>query len=588
MNNRAAKHECNDDVTSEQLRKPFRSTRSALCKAESTTYETADRKKGNIYSLIDNNANCDDNISPPSVRKSPVTGRNSPLDEICTNTGERTHLTKHIQQERTGRAQNYEKVYTEVTLKEKESLTMPLRSFRNIVSEKKKVKTKFSGEVEEPIGVGHCEEPDGRPEPLQSRPTQKIISSPTRGGKGYENISLRDEVITTPLDEVEGRPYMNLGFHKSKGKMGSEKRRSADDAAIKLLLNLQNEKKIGDELTLRRKSNAESSVRKNSYDLDLDEYDEEVSYVNVGKDRKLFDSSGRSVTQSITGKENNGSRSRRPSEQSLTEEESAYENISLSANSRNDSSFTPPSNANATADELQTTIDSRRFNGDIQDDHLYSNVGFADGRGSSQQNRRRECPIPKPRPKRPERRKISNVQSSSARRISDGSVSAADASYNEDGFSHGHGYMANGKPNVLAQFGISESSYVNVGSSGYHDEFDVGVSNETPNFVNVNDEFQSRKARKKSGDSNLTYADVTLIRGRDQSSNAFHSDDGYYVEVASLGKEGGSPDFGKRSSPKEAARSRYAYTEIDFMKSQGISEAVRERRVESFEGNTTD
>ena len=586
--------ECHDNVGIEQLRKPLDLPvrPNYLDLSKSSRYETVDFDKGNIYLSIADNETDDDSNDPESVRKLAESGRNLQEAEQRSKASKNTANTKHIQQEKTGRTQNYERVYTEVTLKEKENPNMPLKGFRSLAREKKS-KGKGALEAVETIIPSQADATDENQFIQQGKPTQKILSSPTKSGKGYENISLRDEVITTPLDEIEGRPYMNLGFHKSKGKGGGEKRRSADDAAMKLLMNLQNEKKIGDELSVRRKSNADRMGRKGSCDLEDTEEEDEASYVNIGKDRKLIDNSGCNISQGIAG-----GRNRRTSGEMNAEDDSTYQNIAISANAKKSQDINQPVDSTAHADDKHVgnrpkTRENPDFKQESNDGHLYSNIGFGDGRDTNQSDGKR--PLPKPRPKKPERRKISQTPTKGAHKSPDSNPNSSGAPYDEVSFSPKYGYMTNGVPNVLAEFGISESSYVNVGSSGYHDDFDVGGVPQAPpiipkgqNYENMAEEFQPRRNRKKSADWDLAYADVTLVRGKEQTEEVWYSDEAQYAELAVPGKTGASPDNSKKNSPKtnlkEPSRSRCAYTEIDFMKSHGITEAVRERRVESFDG----
>lgn len=567
-----------DDTNSELLCKrvdlPIRPTHLPLRKSLSAGYGKVDFDKRNIYSSIDSNVHHDDNVDPISVRKSSEIGRTLDKTERDTKESEKAALTRHVQQGRTGTTRNYDNVYSEVTLKENESSVMPFKGFKPSSKEKKKLKGKGSNDESEMLR--HDEDLDGSTEMLQKRPTQKILSSPTKDGKSYENISLRDEVITTPLDEIEGRPYMNLPFHKNKGRTGEEKRRSADDAAVRLLLNLQNERKIGDELSARRQSNPGIIAGKGSYDAEVD--DEEVSYVNVGKDRKLMDSSGWVMTQGVAGDTNNGARIKRMNEQQNSEDESScmYENVAISPNGRHGLSSTPPMDLKAQTnrkDDMSKSRDNTQLDANPNEEILYSNIGFA-GMRDIEQNKRYK-PVPKPRPKKPERRKISQTPS---KEVHTPSGASTEAQYDEVSFSPKPGYV-----NILAGLGISENSYVNIGSSGYHDSFDIGrstdpssVSSKSQNMVN---DFQPRQNRKQSEE--LTYTDVTVVRGRDQSgAETCVINESYYAELA-------SPDAVKKSNQRTNT-SQCKYTMIDFKKSHGMSEAVRETRVGSLEGNAAD
>ena len=562
------------NVQIEKFRKPLelpvRPNSLDLTNTKNARYETVEFDKGNICQSAGDIGSYDDNVDALRVRECPEAGRN--LDGTKSNyrINENSPIAKHIQQERTSIAVNYERVYTDVTLKDKENSVMPRKGFMSLAREKK-VKGKSTSDVDETIGQFHGNDFDEDTEVFQRKPSQKILSSPTKDGKGFESISLRDEVITTPLDEVEGRPYMNLGFHKKKGKTGGGKRISADDTAIKMLMNLQSEKKIGDELSARRKGSEDTLAEKCNCDLYTDENDD-VSYVNVGKDRKLIDSAGCDIIQG------NG-KTRRTSEQRNAEDASAYQNISISSNVKKAGQGlhqlvgSPPYSAKA----RENPSVKQEFN----DEHLYSNIGFGE-RIENQSDSKREIPRPKPRPKNPERRKISQVATKGARKVSDGNENIS--GYDEVRFSQTNSHTKNeaGHTNILADFGISESSYINVGSRGYHDDFDVGrvngpqvAASKSQKYMNVQEEFQPRRPRKKSSEAGLAYADVVLIKGKEQTVDVFSD------------RDGPSPDISERNSPrgnvKEPSRSRCAYTEIDFMKSQGISEAVRERRVESFD-----
>jgi len=559
----------------EQFRRPaqlpVRPNFLDLTNTQSARYETVALGCGNICSPADEKADDDDNIDPSNMRKYPEAGRNlygTRPNQVISDT---SAFSKHIQQQRTGRALNYETVYTEIELKDKDSSIMPRKGFLTLTKDKKS-KAKGTSDAEEKIARRQSNDSDEDTEVFQRKPSQKILSSPTKDGKGFESISLRDEVITTPLDEIEGRPYMNLGFHKNKGKSVAEKRRSADDAAIKQLMNLQSDKKIGDELSARRKNNADAFVRK--YSVEENDENDEVSYVNVGKDGKLVDKTGCDITPANV-------RHRRASEQ-RNGEGSNYQNIGISTNAKKIQGFDNPTVS--TADAL-TTRDSAPVKQESNNEHLYSNIGFGSSH-EKQSNVKRERPQPAPRTKKPERRKISQ-STKEGRKISEGSVSA---DITERGFSPPHGHMANvaAHTNVLADFGISEASYVNVGSGGYHDGFDAGgpsVPHHVPpkgqNYVNVvQEDFQPRRQRKKSAEWDLAYADVMVIKGKEQTVDP------------SSGREGSSPDGSENNSPranvKDVSRSRCAYTEIDFKRSQGISEAVRERRVESFDESYAD
>ena len=559
----------------EKLRRPLdlpvRPDFLDLANTQPARYETVDFDSGNICLSADDYAIDDDNIDHGSVRQFPKAGRNLRGTKLQQKSNDSSTYTRHIQQKRTDQALNNEKVYTEVTLKEKDSSVMPRKGFMSLAKDKK-VKGKSASDADEAFSQVPGYDSDENTDVFQRKPSQKILSSPTKDGKGYESISLRDEVITTPLDEIEGRPYMNLGFHKKKGKTGVDKRRSADDAAIKMLMTLQNEKKIGDEISARRIGNEDMMPRKGNYDVDMDQNDE-VSYVNIGKNRKLSDNSGSDVTKG------NG-RNRQPS----AEDESTYQNIGISSNAMKVQGSHKP--LNATTQNAPRTRENPSFKQELGEEHLYSNIGFGE-RNNNKPETKRERPRPAPRPKKPERRKINQVPTKEARKYSDGNQGGN--AYNEIEFSPPRGYIKNGSPqtNVLDKFGISESSYINVGSSGYHDDFDVGRVNEPhttvpkeQNYVNVQEEFQPRRQRKKSAEWDLAYVDVMVIKGREQTVDAWPC------------KDASPPDCSDKSSPKanmkDPLRSRCAYTEIDFMKSQGISEAVRERRVESFEDTIAD
>ena len=563
----------------EQFRRPaelpIRPNFLDLTTTESARYETVDFGCGNICSPADEKAADDDNTDPSNVRKYPETGRNlygtRPNQIISDNSA----FSKHIQQQRTGRALNYETVYTEIELKDKDSASMPRKGFLTLTKDKKS-KARGTSDADEKIARRQSNGSDEDTEVFQRKPSQKILSSPTKDGKGFESISLRDEVITTPLDEIEGRPYMNLGFHKNKGKSVAEKRRSADDAAIKQLMNLQSDRKIGDEISARRKNNADNFVRKCSVG-ENDESDE-VSYVNVGKDGKLVDKAGCDITPANL-------KHRRTSEQ-RNGEGSNYQNIGISSNAKKIQGFDHPT---VSAGDALTTRDNAPVRQESNNEHLYSNIGFGSGL-EKQLNVKRERPQPAPRTKKPERRKISQTTTKDVRKLSEGGLSTDGTAYGEGGFSPPRGHIPNvaAHANVLADFGISEVSYVNVGSGGYHDGFDAGGLNaphhgppKGQNYVNVvQEDFQPRRQRKKSAEWDLAYADVMVIKGKEQTVDP------------SSGREGSSPDGSENNSPranvKDPSRSRCAYTEIDFKKSQGISEAVRERRVESFDESYAD
>ena len=576
-----AKDDCAAEYTTEvsrneceKLRRPLglpvRPDFLDLATTQSGRYETVDFDKGNICTSDYDNAIDDDNIDHRSVRECPKAGRNLQETKLQQRLNSISPYTRHIQQKRTDQPLNHEKVYTEVTLKEKESLIMLRKGFMSLAKDKK-VKAKSNSDADEAFSPVRGDDSDENTEIFQRRPSQKILSSPTKDGKSFENISLRDQVITTPLDEIEGRPYMNLGFHKKKGKTGVDKRRSADDVAIKELMNLQNQ------ISAPQKSSKDTMASKCNYVIENDQ-DDEVSYVNIGKDGKLIDSSGCDVTKGNV-------RARRTSEQQCAEDDSTYQNIGISSNAKKVQGSHKPLSSTTHAPKRRESPSVKQ---EIGDEHLYSNIGYGErNQPETKPETKRERPRPAPRPKKPERQKISQVPTKEARKHSDGNqISNA---YDEIDFSPSQGYIKNGVPqtNVLDKFGISESSYINVGSSGYHDGFDVGRVSEPHSsvpkeqkYVNVQDEFQPRRQRKKSSDWDLAYADVMLLKGREQT-----------VDASSY-KEGSSPDSSEKSSPKanrkDPLRSRCAYTEIDFMKSQGISEAVRERRVESFGDSTAD
>ena len=487
--------------------------------------------------------------------------RSAECSTILTNTTHQSNI-RHIQQEHTRATRNYETVYTEVTLKTKTSPSMPIKGIKSLTRDKKKKVKNFS-EAEEKIveefGL-ELTDVEAAQEP-QRRTSQKIVSSPTKDGKGYENISLQDGIIRTPLEEVEGRPYMNLGFHKAKGKLQVENRKSADETAMRLLMNINSEKKISDELSVRRKSSADINPRKGSLDQ---ETEEEASYVNVGRDRKLLDNSGCVISPGVTDK-----LSRQALEQ-MNEEETAYQNIPVLSSRRRQSSADGDSPNKGDIDilsRLRLNTPAEEFS-----ESLYSNIGFKNSGsdGNTSPNKKRERPLPKPRPKKPERRKISQVPAED-RKISS-SIGESGRQYDKVDISQKVGYTANG----ILDF--ADCSYVNVGS--YKDDFDVGRNSEAPkpmakcqSYENLIDEFQPRVNRKKSVEYGLAYADVQLRKDRLQDNEKQHES-----------SECSSINAGKKNKNNvPLGKSKSAYTEIDFMKSQGISEAVRERRVESFE-----
>eukprot|EP00795_Rhopilema_esculentum_P008723 gene8723-14744_t len=490
--------------------------------------------------------------------------RSTECSTILTNTTQQSNI-RHIQQEPTRLTRNYETVYTEVTLKTKTSPSMPIKGIKSLTRDKKKKAKNFSESEEKIVEEFDLELTDVQTaqEP-QRRISQKILSSPTKDAKGYENISLQDGIIRTPLEEVEGRPYMNLGFHKSKGKSQVENRKSADEAAMRLLMNLNSEKKISDELSVRRKSNADINSRQGSLDL---ETEEEASYVNVGRDRKLIDNSGCVISPGVSDK-----LSRQALDQ-MNEEETAYQNIPVLSSRRRQSSADGDSSNKGDIDilsRLRLNTPAEEFS-----EGLYSNIGFksSSSDGNTSPNKKRERPLPKPRPKKPERRKISQVPAED-RKISS-SVGDSGRQYEEVDISKKIGYTANGIQNVSD---FADCSYVNVGS--YKDDFDVGRNSEAPkpmakcqSYENLMDEFHPRVNRKKSVEYGLAYADVQLRNNRLQDNEKQHeSSESSFVNA---GK--------KNKNNVPLGKSKSAYTEIDFMKSQGISEAVRERRVESFE-----
>ena len=492
---------------------------------------------------------------------------------------------------------SYETVYTEVTLKDKNSDNMPI--IKSLKRVKKKSKDLDVNETIQEIRPQDFGETDNSHIP-ERKVSQKIVSSPTKDPKGYENISLRDGIITTPLDEVEGRPYMNLGFHKGKGK--HEGKKSGDEAALQLLMNLQTEKKIGDEITARRQSRGEvftpPSPKGNNDTIKLlpDDVEEEVSYVNVGKDHQLIDNKGRRVLQSTESEDGHDymNLGRHASERSTDGEDEAYQNLFFQhGQSRNGSDFA--------SDDLQSHAESADYaniRSNIRQspstkaksnvENVYTHIGAQDANDTKQispiNERRKERPVPKPRAKKPERRKISQEPTSKSKNP-----------YDHVDISPKNNRTKNGvpTPSPFDAYDMSEPSYINVGS--YHDEFDASnVGSKMPaaksrSYENLADEFVPRRYRKKSQEYGLEYADVELVGFKcpDNSRHDTEDDDPKYAELAAEKPDQNSPLSISKHSPttkqKGSPRSRggCAYTEVDFMKSQGISDAMRNRRTES-------
>lgn len=554
--------------------------------------DVRDSSKRNIYTTVDENYIEDDTNSTQTVRKRSPTQGSEYSSVLQTKTNQDFDRTKQVYS-RVGHS--YETVYTEVTLKDKNSENMPIiKSLKRVKKKNKDLEINETIQETRPQDFG---DNDNSQIP-QRKVSQKIVSSPTKDPKGYENISLRDGIITTSLDEVEGRPYMNLGFHKGKGK--HEGKKSGDEAALKLLMNLQTEKKIGDEITVRRQSRGEvftpPSPKGISDTIKLlpDDLKEEVSYVNVGKDHQLTDKKGRRVLHSTESEDGSDymNLGRHASERSTDGEDEAYQNLSFQKQSRKGSVFA--------SDDLQShaeNADYANIRPNIRQspstktksnvENIYTHIGAQDADDTSQispiDERRKERPVPKPRAKKPERRKINQEPTPESK-----------SPYDHVDISPKNNRAKNGipTPNPFDTYDMSEPSYINVGT--YHDEFDVSnIGSKMPaaksrSYENLADEFVPRRHRKKSQEYGLEYADVELIGFRSTDDGRHDTeDDPKYAELAVEKPDQNSPLSSNKHSPttkqKGSPRSRgkCAYTEVDFMKSQGITEAMRNRRTES-------
>eukprot|EP00794_Sanderia_malayensis_P012047 gene12047-13290_t len=447
--------------------------------------------------------------------------------------------------------------YTEVTLKEKKHVDMPM-----------------------PNEKGNQKSSSG--ERIGRKISSKIASSPTsESSKGYENISLRNGVITTPLNEVEGRPYVNLGFHQPtttvRAKKGSSahKRSSGDDAAMRQLMALQSG---GRTSSVQPKSTAGDSSPNDNEDRFIagGEEHEEAMYVNVSRDRKSDSSGQRNVATAITS----------PSYPDA--DTGMYENLSSHVNryavKSNDVNDTLELDVNANTsrhienyDMKQKVRQSPTAKQKSQANEIYSNImgdhpptrdtellsnEFSRAKISAKHDAK---PIPAPRPKK------------NARRIVAGSNDTQPSNIPSK-----QSHSGVGSPQKQ-HADVGGFSYENVGR--YRDNFDAVQECPIPptegiarSYENLADDFSSRRHPKKPVDhspksvrivqqgknhvdTSLTYADIGLSRKPDSPV---------------LNKK--SPNSDQENSPR-AKHSQY--TEVDFKKSQGICEAVRGRRAES-------